>query len=99
MWSESTSTQILQELPQSGLWSFNGLISSQHIDFELITAQKELEEIWSPYIEVATEYDKRIITKYWNKDADSVLVYISKNQLFLFHLIPSYYILFLLFWG
>src|SRR6266850_3414124 len=26
-------------------------------------------------------------------------VYISKNQLFLFHLIPSYYILFLLFWG
>ena len=24
---------------------------------------------------------------------------ISKNQLFLFHLIPSYYILFLLFWG
>ena len=25
--------------------------------------------------------------------------HISKNQLFLFHLIPSYYILFLLFWG
>jgi len=29
----------------------------------------------------------------------TMVKYISKNQLFLFHLIPSYYILFLLFWG
>ena len=37
---KGTSSQILQELPQSGLSSFNGLMSSQHIDFKLITAQK-----------------------------------------------------------
>ena len=32
-------------------------------------------------------------------DIEGDLPYISKNQLFLFHLIQSYYILFLLFWG
>src|SRR6267142_115484 len=35
----------------------------------------------------------------WHLGPSPQGVSISKNQLFLFHLIPSYYILFLLFWG
>jgi len=45
------------------------------------------------------KYEVETIRKHRHFGQNKKLQYISKNQHFLFHLIQSYYILFLLFWG